>query len=256
MTNCPSANSRSRAKSAIFGHLLMISRWLISATIHFALPTRKHLQYPMYRAWRYLVRMKSRADRLKHARILAGFETAAAAARRYHWPEPTYSAHENATRGFPLDKAQAYASAFAVNLEWLITGKGGPKAGEKVAMVGYVGGGQKIISIDDHEKGAGLDFVEAPPGVRGSGLCAVKVRGSSMYPVYHDGDVIFYGDHQNPDEIIGKEVIVKTSEDEMFVKTLEVGSKKGLFTLVSYNAPPLRDVKIEWAARVRYIAKS
>jgi phage repressor protein C with HTH and peptisase S24 domain len=148
-----------------------------------------------------------------------------------------------------------YAHAFAVNLEWLITGRGGPKQAEKVAMVGYVGAGQKIIPIDDHEKGAGLDNIEAPPGVKGSGLCAVKVRGSSMYPAYQDGDVIFYGDRQAPEELIGKEVVVEVIGGEMYVKTLENGSKRGLFTLSSYNAPPLRDSKIIWASRVRFISK-
>lgn len=201
-------------------------------------------------------RMKLLADRLKHARILAGFESAASAARRFHWAEPTYSAHENGTRGFPMNKAQAYAAAFAVNLEWLITGKGAPKQGERVAVVGYVGAGQKIVPIDDHAKGNGIDMIDAPPGVKGSGLCAVKVRGDSMYPAYQDGDVIFYGDHEPLKELIGKEVVAELVTEEKYIKTLENGSKAGFFTLSSYNAPPLRDVKIKWASRVRFIAKS
>ena len=195
------------------------------------------------------------AGRLKIARELAGYRTGVDAARALRVAEQTYLAHENGSRGFAR-KAAFYSTKFRVNLEWLVTGRGQPAAGNKVPVLGYVGAGQMVIPIDDHIQGAGLDSVEAPPGADASGLAAVKVRGNSMFPAYQDGDVILYGEHEPPKELIGREVVVKVSTDETFIKYLENGSKPGLFTLTSYNAPPLRDVKIQWASRVRYIVKA
>jgi phage repressor protein C with HTH and peptisase S24 domain len=194
------------------------------------------------------------AKRLKEARELAGYRTASEAAAKLRLKEQTYLAHENGSRGF-TKKAPFYSAKYSVNLEWLVTGRGLPSA-NKVAVVGYVGAGQKIIPIDDHMRGAGLDSVEAPPGAKATGLAAVKVRGDSMYPAYQDGDVILYGEHEPPAELIGREVVVKTVSEEMFIKHLETGSKPGCYTLRSYNATPLRDVEILWAARVRYIVKA
>ncbi len=64
-------------------------------------------------------------ERLKWARERAGYESAAEAARALGLPEPTYSGHENGTRGF-RKHAPGYASRFRVSLTWLLTGQGGP----------------------------------------------------------------------------------------------------------------------------------
>ena len=61
--------------------------------------------------------------RLKVARIDAGFSSASAAARHFGWEVPTYSAHENGTRGAKAMLAE-YAKAFGVYYEWLKTGRG------------------------------------------------------------------------------------------------------------------------------------
>jgi transcriptional regulator with XRE-family HTH domain len=63
--------------------------------------------------------------RLKWARKRAGFSSAAEAARALGVPEPTYSGHENGSRGF-ADDVERYASRFRVSLSWLMTGAGSP----------------------------------------------------------------------------------------------------------------------------------
>ena len=60
------------------------------------------------------------ADRLRTARKDAGFSSAAAAAAARGWTVPTYTSHENATRGFGVDEAKKYARAFRVNAGWLL----------------------------------------------------------------------------------------------------------------------------------------
>lgn len=117
-----------------------------------------------------------------------------------------------------------------------------------VPLVGYVGAGAEIIPVDDHEKGASLEEIEAPQGLNLYGYVAVRVRGDSMYPRYFEGEVIAF--KRNTDwspDCLNKECVVKLKDGRCFVKIVRAGSKDGLFTLESFNAPPIRDVQIEWA---------
>lgn len=67
--------------------------------------------------------MESPADRLKKARIQAGYSTAADAARAMQIPPTTYENYENDDRGF-ANHAPRFARFFKVNLVWLMEGKG------------------------------------------------------------------------------------------------------------------------------------
>lgn len=64
------------------------------------------------------------SDRLRQARIAAGYASAADAARAVGVPEPSYTAHENGSRGFKYDRAKLYSRRFGVSLEWLLSGRG------------------------------------------------------------------------------------------------------------------------------------
>jgi hypothetical protein len=62
-------------------------------------------------------------DRLRDARLKAGYETAADAARAFGWKDVTYRAHESQGRG--IEKSlEKYAKAFGVAPGWLRYGKG------------------------------------------------------------------------------------------------------------------------------------
>ena len=63
------------------------------------------------------------SDRLRQARIAAGYASAADAARAVGVPEPSYTAHENGSRGFKYDRAKLYSRRFGVSLEWLLSGR-------------------------------------------------------------------------------------------------------------------------------------
>ncbi len=67
--------------------------------------------------------MSDVAQRLRSARQQAGFETAAAAAQRFGWKTPTYTAHENASRGIKPTTLREYAAAFRVDAAWLQFGQ-------------------------------------------------------------------------------------------------------------------------------------
>jgi transcriptional regulator with XRE-family HTH domain len=64
--------------------------------------------------------MMKKHERLRQARIEAGFPTAAAAATRFGWTYPTYAGHENGSRGIRPDELLVYAKAFKVPVGWLL----------------------------------------------------------------------------------------------------------------------------------------
>jgi len=66
-------------------------------------------------------------DRLRRARLLAGYHSARAAIERFGWKASTYRAHENGQNKFGARDAGAYARAFGVNPSWLLFGEQGPR---------------------------------------------------------------------------------------------------------------------------------
>lgn len=72
--------------------------------------------------------IEPRAARLKIARR-ARFPSAAQAAEVVGMKPVTVRSHENGQNGFPVSTAKAYADAYGVSLDWLLTGDGvGPSA--------------------------------------------------------------------------------------------------------------------------------
>lgn len=119
-----------------------------------------------------------------------------------------------------------------------------------IPLVGIVGAGAEIFPMD------ALGYVEAPPGVAGPTTVAVVVRGDSMRPAYRDGDLIYYDDHLPPDALVGREVVVELEDGRCLVKELFAGSAPDLWTLISHNAAPITDVRIRWAARIKWVQKA
>jgi transcriptional regulator with XRE-family HTH domain len=137
----------------------------------------------------------------------------------------------------------------------------GPGGGVRriIAVAGYVGAGAEIFPIDDHALGGGIDEVEAPPGDSLS-IVAVKVRGESMYPVYNEGDILFYSRDQQAHGVdvagcVGRDCVVKVVNGPTLVKRVEMGGGRGQFMLMSYNASPLVNARLEWASPVRWVKR-
>lgn len=66
---------------------------------------------------------RSKCERLKKARIDAGYRSAAQAAKALEVSISTYTTHENGSRDFREDVAQTYAEKFGVDLAWLLLGE-------------------------------------------------------------------------------------------------------------------------------------
>jgi hypothetical protein len=192
--------------------------------------------------------MKTPGDRLKRARIEAGYGSAAEAARAMGVPTPTYQGHENGSAGLPR-AAERYAAFFKVSLDWLLTGKGGTRRPAKIPVICYVGAGAEIHPIDDHPRGQGIELVEPPQGV--SECVAAIIKGDSMYPL-RDGWLIFWAKDQDgiPNECLGQLCVVQVKNGPTLVKEVRRGAKSGTYRLESWNAPPREDVSLDWAAKV------
>lgn len=190
-------------------------------------------------------------DRLKKARIAAGYESAAAAARAMgDVSRFTYSQHENATRGIPRDAAIRYARFFGVSVEWLLTGKQSKQNIRRVPVIAYIGAGSEVFPMDDHAQGTGLELVDPPTGLAQDCVAAI-IRGHSMHPL-KAGWLVFWAKDQDgvPEDCLGALCIVQVRNGPTLVKDLRRGSKPGLYTLESWNAPPREDVDVEWASRI------
>ncbi len=121
-------------------------------------------------------------------------------------------------------------------------------------IVGYVGAGQQVFTVDDHALGAGLDEVESPVSNASGGppVVAVRIRGDSMHPM-KDGWLLFYTRDSDgvPAECVGRLCVLQVADEgPALVKEIRRGYQPGTFTLVSWNAAPMEDVALAWAAPV------
>lgn len=127
-----------------------------------------------------------------------------------------------------------------------------------VKVYGYVGAGAEVYPVEEDQAGTGaIDEVEAPPGVDPDSVAALIVRGDSMYPVYKENDIIYYARTCDfHDSCLKRECVVKLQDGRAFIKVLSRGSNEKTFNLISYNSPPIEDVKIEWACEILWVKKS
>lgn len=138
----------------------------------------------------------TKAERLREARIKAGFESAAEAAQRFGWPEAGYRHHENGIRGFGPDAARKYGRAFRVKPGWLLgleNVDNGPPAEEPVEdrlrVIGSVAAGVwREAEQWDQDAQFAIEGSQSPVP-RGKRF-GVVVEGRSMDQVYEPGTVL------------------------------------------------------------------
>jgi phage repressor protein C with HTH and peptisase S24 domain len=164
----------------------------------------------------------------------------------------------NQNRSIKVEEAVEMSEYLETSLEDLITRLGTSLSSVAKAsslVVGYVGAGETVLSIDDHAKGSGLYKIDAPQG-EGGGVCVV-VRGNSMSPRFRDGEHLGYSREDGLDlaQCFGRECVVQTKDGRQLVKIVEPGNKAGLVTLVSVNSatPIEQNVAVEWVAPVTWV---
>lgn len=145
-----------------------------------------------------------------------------------------------------VDRLQEVANALGCGLLDLIDGI------IKVPVVGKVGAGAVVESIDDYPLGQGLRQVRCPTGLDPQQTVAVEVEGDSMLPI-EEGWLLFYTRNYDgvPVECLGKLCIVQLADEgARYVKRVKLGRKPGVFNLYSTNAREMEDMPLLWAAPV------
>lgn len=147
---------------------------------------------------------------------------------------------------------KALALALETTPEWLLEQRG--TSDRKLLPVRFfVGAGAVVIAFDDQDA---LDHIEPPPGAEDV-VAAAIVRGDSQIPVLNPGDIVFWGDGAGlPSEHIGCECVIQLDDGRNLVKTLLPGSRPGLYTLSSYNSPPMIDVRVISAYPVLWVKRA
>lgn len=194
--------------------------------------------------------MGSAADRLRRARIEAGFRTAAEAIERFGWAKGTYPHNENGNAPFSRKKADAYAKAFGVRADWLYSDEGPMREGERlVPIVGYVGAGAQTHLFAEGQGPFGE--VLAPVGSSDETV-AVEIKGESL-GAFFDEWLVFYDDVRSPitPDMIGKALcVVGLPDGRILIKQIRRSRTEGLYHLLSQTEAPITDVEIIWAAKV------
>lgn len=164
----------------------------------------------------------------------------------------------NGSRGVKIEEAVEMADYLETTLDHLVSklGCAAPPGGRASSLVvGYVGAGETVCSIDDHATGSGPERIAAPQG-EGGGVCLV-VRGNAMAPRFKDGEHLGYAREEGlvPAKCYGRECVVQTKDGRQLVKIVEPGNRPGEVTLVSVNAarPIEQNVAIEWVAPVTWV---
>jgi phage repressor protein C with HTH and peptisase S24 domain len=190
-------------------------------------------------------------ERLREARLKAGYATATEAAKAMGVPSTAYANHENGWRG--IDRAAPrYARFFRVSLEWLLTGNGPMRATAADATVslpilGKVGAGASVYMPDD----AASDLGEVTVSLEGDFV--VEVEGISQYPRFQPGEkVIVCGTPEPISKLVGQYAVVQPENDgKRLLKKIRRGRRFDLWDLESHNDETIRDVPIIAAWRVK-----
>ena len=186
--------------------------------------------------------------RLKWLRDRSKLPSKRQAAAAYGMDYETYKKIEapNSGRSLTVDQAERIARYHKVSAGWLLFGEGTAEGEFSVPLVGCIRAGQEMVIYDDMGQDSGVaDASIGEPGAR-----AFDVRGDSMMPLAHDGDVIFVSaDRRDLRRLVGNECAVLLQDGRRLFKILERGSTDSRYDLRSYNAETIRDVEVHSAGR-------
>lgn len=152
------------------------------------------------------------------------------------------------------DTLKKIAAALGVSLVWLRDGEGA--AVTEIPVVGFMSAGESFTPFDDFPKGGGHDMVALDFGTYS---IAIEIRGSSMLPVYRPGDRIMCDklEGEAMSRAVNRDCAVLTATGEGYIKRVQKGSRRGLYTLRSYN-PDFADIPdqaLAWAAPIAWVRR-
>ena len=162
---------------------------------------------------------------------------------------------ENGERNLAVKHFAAFARALGGTPRDLVGDDETPES-TVVQGMGKIGAGAEIMPEAEQVPPEGLSQIEVPFPVPENAL-AFQVDGDSMWPRYDHGDVVLcWRDGANVDEVIGWEAAIMTADGKRYLKRILRGNKPRLFDLESYNAPVIRNVRIEWVSKVQIVVRA
>jgi phage repressor protein C with HTH and peptisase S24 domain len=197
--------------------------------------------------------MPDASSRLRRAREAAGYRSSTEAAQAIGVPVPSYTHHENGTRGFSKS-ADRYARFFRVSLDWLLTGRGEMKvrgSNFTLPVLGKVGAGAVVDMPDNPSSSDPLDDL----AVDMDGDFVLVVEGDSQWPRYLQGErIIVQGHPVMPERLVNQYAVVQVEGDgRRLLKLLRRGAKPNHYRLESHNAPAEDNVRLMAAWRVKCV---
>lgn len=160
---------------------------------------------------------------------------------------------ENGERNLAVKHFEAFAKALGVTQRELVPSDEGSMT---VKVVGRIGAGQEILPEFEQLPPEGLYQIEVPFPVPDNTL-AFEVTGDSMWPRYDPGDVVLcWKEGTNANEVIGWEAAVMTDQGKRYLKRILHGSRARFFDLESFNAPVIRNVKLQWISKVQAVVRA
>lgn len=192
--------------------------------------------------------METPADRLKKARLDAGYPNAREAADALGANYTTYGQHENGTRGIPSKAAERYAKKFKVSLDWLISGNAQSltmlnKKPAKIGMIpvkGHVKAGD-WQDIDGWGAGVMSEWVPASTDYPLEWQYAYTVDGESLNKIARHGDRLICLDLASSGSDFNDGDLVIVERSRYSGQMVERTAKRARKTLSGYELWPESD---------------
>jgi hypothetical protein len=158
----------------------------------------------------------SKSDRLKQARVKAGFKRATLAATYLGIPYGTYSGHEAGSRGIRDDDLRHYAKMFKVPIFWLAFGDTPLKS--KIELIGAAGAEVKHKSV--HPK---IIEVDAPFPIP-YGTKALIVTTDEFEPMALKNYLVLIDQNVTAHELVECHVACLLKDQILLGKLLKIGA--------------------------------
>ncbi len=134
-------------------------------------------------------------ERLKQARVQAGYRSSKEFALKHDLKISTYNLHEAGTRSMGIEVIEYYCDLLNLNVSWMITGMG-PKHKSQIRQVPIIGW-EEVLSypqhIDFNTKAWTSSDIDLSPFSFG-----LKVENDAMEPRYPEGTIIIIDKMQKP----------------------------------------------------------
>jgi transcriptional regulator with XRE-family HTH domain len=195
---------------------------------------------------------QSPGERLRRARIRAGWHKAKPFADEVGVNYSSYHRHESGRSPLTPENATLYAKALNITPAELLYGDELRKA-PPVPIVGVIGAGGKIVA---------MDVLEHTTLATSLDLIGHVVHGNDLYPGIRHGDVVFCRPLKpsrfDPSAVHGQECICQLADGSMILRQVII-QRDGRATLLATNAqtptPPLTNVDLIAAEPVEMIRR-